>query len=129
MATLKKRYGKLTVVAREGRLVEVRCVCGRTLEVERHNLERGDHQSCGQGACKNYARAEYDPDFQPKHPRAMKLASVRKAWEFYHHDDPGKRLNMEQLSKRYRVAYSTLCGIFNAVRKCGGIDQFEEKLP
>lgn len=128
MPTLKKRYGKLVVLAHEGQMVSVRCECTRVLEVSKHNLMRGDHRSCGNGACKNYARAEYDPDFQPKMPRSIKLASVRKAWTLYHHDQPDQRLDMRQLSRRYRVPYSTLCGVFNAVRKSGGIDAYEEKL-
>lgn len=128
MATLKKRHGKLTVVEVDGQTVTVRCKCGRMIEVSKHNLLRGDHQSCGKGPCKNYNRATYDPNFQPMLPRSMKLASVRKAWEHYHAQDADARLDMRQLAARYHVAYSTLCGIFNAVRKSGGIDKYEEKL-
>lgn len=129
MNTQKKRYGSLSLIGRaEGQLISVRCDCGRELEVAKHNLLRGDHKSCGKGACKNYNRAEFDPEFQPLRPRSMKLASVRKAWELYYHDEPEKRKDMKQLAARYKVAYSTLCGIFNAVRKCGGIDQYEAKL-
>lgn len=128
MKTPKKRYGKLTILGAEGSTVSVQCECGAKLTVARHALMRGDHKSCGHGACKAYNRAEHDPSFVPRKPRAITLINVRRAWASYHHKDVRKRLTMEQLAAKYEVPYTTLCGVFNAVRKCGGIDQYVEKL-
>lgn len=51
MIKLQKMYGLWTVVTDEGRVVQVRCRCGKTARVFRYNLTRGFSRGCA--SCSN----------------------------------------------------------------------------
>lgn len=131
---LAKRYGRLTVLgevvdeSNGRRVAQVKCRCGVVKEVLVDSLLAGRTKSCGRGPCKNYVRAVYEPGYVPPAPRACNRATVQRAWNFYHHANPAKRLNMEQLAARYCVNVHTLTSIFRSVRRAGGIDKYIKAL-
>lgn len=123
--TLQKQYGRLKVLGESTvdhrRIVEVRCACGRTKQVMADALLSGRTKSCGRGACKMYSRAEKQPGYKPKPPRAMTPAAVQRAWARYHHDNPAQRRSVSQLAQIHNVNLNTLQSIFRSVRLSGGI--------
>lgn len=125
---LQKKYNKLTVLSESNkdgrRYARVRCECNRTKDVLVDSLTSGRTKSCGNGACKTYARATKDKTYKPSAPRACSAATVRKAWDRYHHPDPKQRRSLTQLAKLHKVNLQTLTTLFRSVRRAGGIDAY-----
>lgn len=42
-----ERYGRLTLIAKNGTMATVKCDCGNTIEVRYSNLQQGRTRSCG----------------------------------------------------------------------------------
>ena len=126
--TLKKKYGKLTVLREDSiegrRYALTRCTCGTESHKLVDALRGGRVKSCGHGSCKNYRRVEVDKNYRPTMPRAITLPQLERAWKSYHHAKPHLRKTVPELADQMSIARSTLTQVFNRVRKCGGIEKF-----
>jgi hypothetical protein len=125
---LRQKYNKLTVLSESTingrRYAQVKCECGRTKDVLAESLWLGRTKSCAQGACKAYKRQKREKGFVPRPPRACTAATVRKAWERYHHPEPAKRRSLAQLAVIHKVNLLTLTTLFRSVRRAGGIEAY-----
>lgn len=125
---LAKKYGKLTVLSEHSaggrRHASVRCQCKRVKDVLADSLLSGRTTSCGRGACKSYARNEKEKGYVPQRPRSCDAQTVEKAWNRYHHKDPGHRRSIDQLAQLHDINPNTLTSLFRTVRRAGGIKAY-----
>ena len=123
---LKKRYGKLTVLAThrtsgERQKALVQCKCGTKKEVLAQALTNGSTKTCGAGACR-VAKVKADKTYAPRGTGALTLCELEKVWPAYHR--PKTPVPLATLAQREGINRETLRSLFRSVRKAGGIEKY-----
>lgn len=132
LKALRRKYGKLTVVSEEtvgGRRVAlVNCTCGQQKQVMVDALTSGRTKSCGAPDCKyGKGRSRVQKGYTPRGSRKIPRAVLRAVYKATTRTE--KPMTIAAAAEHYDItAVQTLYSALRAVRKCGGWDQYMERM-
>ena len=129
---LRKRYGKLTVIAEQHvggrRTAVVNCTCGQQKRVLVAALTSGRTKSCGAPGCKYGTRViRESTKYVPRGTRSLSDAQLLKLWALTSGERPItvaaalRRMNLD-------VPKPTVYSLLRVVKRCGGIDAYLSKV-
>lgn len=131
--TLKRKYGKLTVLSESTvngrRYAVVDCDCGQQKSVLVDALTSGRTRSCGAYACKYGKTAvRKASQFSPTGSRSLSLPALRRILAAQQRKrDP---LTIAEAAKKFapKVKLNTVYYTLRTVRLCGGLDKYIKRI-